>query len=195
MGMWRQKGGERIAVSDMDASHLQNAHRMMCKRLDIAKGKYDWLTVQGLPMYHRGMFWCWWGWIYLLEFELKKRGLNLLAEGFEAYHFLDAAEPYMYKNDGGEWVFTRLVEDDTGEAVHRLDDETILGIYTRFKEAREVSLSYLSCPLPNGDAAMDAFDMEFQYALQFEVEATNGLPVIQYEVDRRGLPTGEEARE
>lgn len=177
MEMWRQKGGERIAVSDMGGSNLQNAHRMMVRLLSVLM---EPLRSRCLSVVRDGYFaraWNYLRWVEVLAKECYDRELDTLED------------PPAEANLITEPAFNTV--DHDYKFVSDMADDTVLEWYRDLFRAARTALDYATHGWPTSDAASDAFESELRVALEMDKKATNWLPLFAGEVDRRGLPAGD----
>jgi len=165
--IWSQKDRMKIPISEMSDTHIVNTHRMLCRYLrNFIHDEGEWPESQTLES---SMAFGGYQWVKMFEAECERRGLATIAE---------------YPN-----IDFQLLEPVYGGvgALTTMSDECLLEFQASLERAGANVLDMMRGSGPQGDAAQDAFDREFQESMEWEVNASDMLPIINGEINRRGL--------
>lgn len=165
--IWTTKDKQRIPVTKMSDSHVQNTHRMMAGAIETMDSLLDEEMLDG----YLDRMWAAIRWLQVFHDECCLRKINRLRSGPPIRNEGHVREP-VWDED------MRLSEILDGDIVFLEYDLRSAGIAV---------IGMLCSTEPNGDAAQDAFWGEFHYANKMSVLAGRWLSVFQGEANRRGL--------
>lgn len=176
MGTWTQRGGTKIAIADMSNGHLLNTHKMVVYLLrPMLEVPDDGRLFFRVRESYEGRAWNCKRWIEVLAKECYERSIETLVDAPPDANLIHEptlifdAEGYDYRH------------------VSEMEDAEVLEWYNDLSGVGGILLDCATHTAPSSDAACDAWEQEYRFALEMETKAADWLPLFRGEVGRRGL--------